>query len=878
MKKFYTFFVALFATIAAFAATEQAWYNDVTSIANNGQYYIYSVGGSAFAKAGSATVQAITPKNYKQVSAYLFKIEKAEQGYVTNGSYYLRSNTELLVSSNSGPVCTNSSDKGTKIIWTSMASGTYWNIHSYYEYLGDRYPALYYKDNKYDGYIKHNSGVDYSKTKDLQTATEYRWYLVSQAQLDRHFAIYNYDVYKESIADYTKYENNVPAAYYTQLQNAYSTTYSVKNAEHSKSVVEAHQTALKALYDGAEDMKTAYADAKAKIKALDDVQDKGEGTEIQTAVTNARTALEQATTVADINAAATLKAVDPITFSKTTFDALQSLANVASSEQGQTITYTSSDTKIVNAEMKALYKGTVTITATTAGNDNYYPFKRSATITINPITTTGEETASVCEGTTYPYEGGEYAPGTHTVTLANRNITGGDSIVTLTVNALPVYNVTDGKDICPGELPFTWAGETFTEAGTKTHVFTSINGCDSTVTFTLTVKPVFNTTAEETICPAALPYTWAGETFTEAGTKTHTFTSSYGCDSTVTFTLHVNTAYEVKDSAAICPGELPYTWETETFTEAGTKTLTLQSIVGCDSIVTFTLTVNPTFFTQEEDEMYVGTEKEWHGIDLSVMEVGDTTLVDSLLTVAGCDSVFVLHLTVNELPTTYGTVTAEVCQGTEFEYNGTFYAAGEYTITSKNVLGGDSIITLTVSELPTYVVEQKDTITYGQTYKRGGEELLLNAGDYVYTDSLQTLAGCDSVILTKLAVLKAEQTIEWDFVQCDCFKVGDEFLLIATATSGLEVEFSLTDNNVAAIENNIFKALKAGSVTIIATQDGNENYLPAKPLSETVTIEEELAIDAIQSASHAAKKVVLNGQIYILRDNVLYDLTGKKQE
>jgi hypothetical protein len=39
-----------------------------------------------------------------------------------------------------------------------------------------------------------------------------------------------------------------------------------------------------------------------------------------------------------------------------------------------------------------------------------------------------------------------------------------------------------------------------------------------------------------------------------------------------------------------------------------------------------------------------------------------------------------------------------------------------------------------------------------------------------------------------------------------------------------------------------------------------------------------LAIDAIQSASHAAKKVVLNGQIYILRDNVLYDLTGKKQE
>ena len=45
------------------------------------------------------------------------------------------------------------------------------------------------------------------------------------------------------------------------------------------------------------------------------------------------------------------------------------------------------------------------------------------------------------------------------------------------------------------------------------------------------------------------------------------------------------------DGATVWEDELPYTWESVTFNEAGTETLTLQASDGCDSVVTFTLRV-----------------------------------------------------------------------------------------------------------------------------------------------------------------------------------------------------------------------------------------------------------------------------------------------
>ena len=99
--------------------------------------------------------------------------------------------------------------------------------------------------------------------------------------------------------------------------------------------------------------------------------------------------------------------------------------------------------------------------------------------------------------------------------------------------------MTDQATVCATELPYSWQGETFAGAGTKTKTLKTINGCDSVVTFTLNVLPTYNVSDGETIYDYELPYTWEDVTFTAGGTETRTLKSSSGCDSTVTFSLTV---------------------------------------------------------------------------------------------------------------------------------------------------------------------------------------------------------------------------------------------------------------------------------------------------------------------------------------------------
>ena len=122
------------------------------------------------------------------------------------------------------------------------------------------------------------------------------------------------------------------------------------------------------------------------------------------------------------------------------------------------------------------------------------------------------------------------------------------------------------------------------------------DGCSTSTSSTVvvTVNPTYNITDSKTICASLLPYTWNGVTFNAAGTQSTTLHTVNGCDSVVTMTLTVNSTYNVTDSKTICASLLPYTWNGVTFNAAGTQSTTLHTVNGCDSVVTMTLTVNPT--------------------------------------------------------------------------------------------------------------------------------------------------------------------------------------------------------------------------------------------------------------------------------------------
>ena len=141
------------------------------------------------------------------------------------------------------------------------------------------------------------------------------------------------------------------------------------------------------------------------------------------------------------------------------------------------------------------------------------------------------------------------------VIIMGRTIYGEEKIFT---TACPVVNVTiSGQaEICNGESAM------LTASGVSTYLWSNDNQGD-----VITVTPQ------------------------NSNTYTVTGTDVYGCMGTATHSVTVNPTYNTPLVAEICQGE-NYDFFGELLTTTGTYTHTLQSVHGCDSVLTLTLTVN----------------------------------------------------------------------------------------------------------------------------------------------------------------------------------------------------------------------------------------------------------------------------------------------
>ncbi len=102
-----------------------------------------------------------------------------------------------------------------------------------------------------------------------------------------------------------------------------------------------------------------------------------------------------------------------------------------------------------------------------------------------------------------------------------------------------------------------------------------------------------------------------------------------------------------------------------------------------------------------------------------------------------------------------------------------------------------------------------------------------------------------------MTVTKAGQRLTFESLPGKTF--GDApFALSATATSGLAVAFSSSDPAVAAVSGNTLTIAGAGTVTITASQAGNDNYGPAASVSRSFTVAK--ANQAIAFAALPGKK------------------------
>ena len=157
----------------------------------------------------------------------------------------------------------------------------------------------------------------------------------------------------------------------------------------------------------------------------------------------------------------------------------------------------------------------------------------------------------------------------------------------------------------------------------------------------------------------------------------------------------------MEESDTICADEA-YLWHGMQLVQSGDYTDTLQNIEGCDSICILHLTVNPTYAFHESDTICQGESYTWR--ERTLTKTG--TYRDTLQTIEGCDSILVLQLTVN--PSYYIEEIVSIREDKlPYRWQGrTLNEAGTYTAEYETAKGCDSIITLqlTVTELPIYRV------------------------------------------------------------------------------------------------------------------------------------------------------------------------------
>lgn len=459
--------------------------------------------------------------------------------------------------------------------------------------------------------------------------------------------------------------------------------------------------------------------------------------------------------------------------------------------------------------------------------ENGCPSTNTLNLTINENSSTAF-TVAACDS--YTWHGTEYTvSGDYTYDYADANNCASVDTLHLTVNSstLNVATAIECNSYTWTHTDNTVA--TLTASGAYEYLYTDANGCTVTDSLYLTIGNGRSFgIARVTNCG---PYTWVveGETVAVLDESVETSTTvtnpATGCDSTIFLYLTINPQNVTE--VTICDNE-SYTWtvNNETYTEAGTYDVNENDNDGnCTSSERLVLTVNPTKATALTDQICLGNDYNNNGFVIAASELpaaGEYTFTQELSTSLGCDSIVTLTLTVGDVINnpveavacdtydwtagdgetytytasgTYSsepyanaagcttvdvlTLTINVNAGTEYTetvcdaymWNGTQYTeSGDYTFdyTDGNGCASTDVLHLTVNKSAINTVEKVvcDSYTWedgdGQTYTASG----------VYTYNYTTSDGCAGTEYLVLTVNQNSST-EYTATACDSYTWND---------------------------------------------------------------------------------------------------------
>ncbi len=459
-----------------------------------------------------------------------------------------------------------------------------------------------------------------------------------------------------------------------------------------------------------------------------------------------------------------------------------------------------------------------------------------------------------------------------------------------------------------------------TEAKPYTTRIPNTRGGDSIITLTLNVLPVYAFPVEEATIKMNESYTWREKSYQNLTPGVYTFADSLltkaGCDSVYTLTLTVEAIpYLIEESMSACQNE-EAAWRDKTLNtnESGTFVVydSLVSKYGTDSVYKLTLTVHPVYTFPEEATMKMNESYEWREKTYQGLTPGVYTFADSLQTKAGCDSVYTLTLSVQSIGYWYEE-SLSACVNEEAEWHSQVLptvAEGTFVLydSLQSIYGMDSVYKLTLTVHPIYLFTEEKYVNEANLEWRGKtiQDLPKREDPYLIYDSLTTQYGCDSVYLLRLHV--SDIPITYGSFSAEC--CGGEFILF----DGVEYRESF-DGDVRISEKNIYGGDSIVHVTItvfpsyyieeeltivVGEETQWEYYnLSQMPLGSATLKAEYWSDDFCDSIrvlnltvipepigtgipntgleKRVARKVLYNGKLYIIRkDEHIYDVLGNK--
>lgn len=295
-------------------------------------------------------------------------------------------------------------------------------------------------------------------------------------------------------------------------------------------------------------------------------------------------------------------------------------------------------------------------------------------------------------------------------------------------------------DVCDWTL---WYDSIYTVSGEYGQEREAIlpNCYDTVATLYLNVRYSSTGDTSAIVCDS---FPWYGNTYTESAFPVHHTTNMAGCDSSITLNLTLNYSTFGDTTAIVCDS---FMWYGVTYTADTMPVHHTINTLGCDSTVTLNLTVN--YATVGDTLAVVCDSFMWHGVTYTA----DTMPVIHLPNVSGCDSTLTLNLTI--LQSSLGDTMAIACD--RFEWYGTEYyeSSDSATYTLTNAVGCDSVVTLYLTINHSSV----DTIVTSATGSYEWQGYVLDSSG-VYLDSLQTVDGCDSILVLQLTILQGIQEVD----------------------------------------------------------------------------------------------------------------------